>query len=230
MFTKKAILGMAAFGVMAALALPAMAENKATEARQTVEAARATLGHFLADPDMSWIREHLDQAKAVLIVPSQGKGGFIFAGSGGVGVLLVRERDGRWSSPAFYRLASVSVGLQIGGEKSEVLLFVQSQKGVDSFLTQSFKLGADASVAAGPVGQGTQAATADVLSFSRSKGAFVGASLEGTMVKPAEDLNEAFYHKFASPVDILVRGTIKSELAKGLQEDLAQATAPRKNK
>ncbi len=230
MFTKKAILGMAAFGVMAALALPAMAENKATEARETVAAARATLGHFLADPDMSWIREHLDQAKAVLIVPSQGKGGFIFAGSGGVGVLLVRERDGRWSSPAFYRLASVSVGLQIGGEKSEVLLFVQSQKGVDSFLTQSFKLGADASVAAGPVGQGTQAATADVLSFSRSKGAFVGASLEGTMVKPAEDLNEAFYHKFASPVDILVRGTIKSELAKGLQEDLAQATAPRKNK
>ena len=221
---------MAAFGVMAALALPAMAENKATEARETVAAARATLGHFLADPDMSWIREHLDQAKAVLIVPSQGKGGFIFAGSGGVGVLLVRERDGRWSSPAFYRLASVSVGLQIGGEKSEVLLFVQSQKGVDSFLTQSFKLGADASVAAGPVGQGTQAATADVLSFSRSKGAFVGASLEGTMVKPAEDLNEAFYHKFASPVDILVRGTIKSELAKGLQEDLAQATAPRKNK
>ncbi len=230
MFTKKAILGMAAFGVMAALALPAMAENKATEARQTVEAARATLGHFLADPDMSWIREHLDQARAVLIVPSQGKGGFIFAGSGGVGVLLVRERDGQWSAPAFYRLASVSVGLQIGGEKSEVLLFVQSQKGVDSFLTQSFKLGADASVAAGPVGQGTQAATADVLSFSRSKGAFVGASLEGTMVKPAEDLNEAFYHKFASPVDILVRGTIKSELAKGLQEDLARATAPRKKK
>lgn len=207
-----------------AVALTALAADAddAAEAAKTVSEARTTLSNFLSDPDMQWIRAHFDRAKAVLIVPSQGKGGFIFAGSGGVGVLLARDSKGNWGQPAFYRLAGVSVGLQVGGEKSEVLLFVQSQKGVDSFLSTSFKMGAGASVAAGPVGQGTQTATADILSFSRAKGAYAGASFEGTVVKPAEDLNTSFYQKPVSPVDILVRGTVQSAEAKGLREDLAK--------
>ncbi len=209
------------------LALPAAAADKALEARETIDAARTTLQHFLSDPDMSWIHSHLDQAKAVLIVPSEGKGGFIFAGAGGVGVLLTRDAAGQWSQPAFYRLAAVSVGVQVGGEVSEVLLFVQSQKGVDSLLSSSVKLGADASVSAGPVGQGTQAATSDILSFSRSKGAFVGASVAGTVVKPAKDLNKAFYGKPVSAVDILVRANVTNDLSAGLREDLTKATAPK---
>ena len=207
-----------------ALAVPSslQAADNATEAAKTISEARTTLSNFLSDPDMKWIRSHFPRAKAILIVPVQGKGGFIFAGSGGVGVFLLKDSKGNWSQPAFYKLAAVSVGLQAGGEKSEVLFFVQSQKGVDSFLSKSFKFGAEASVAAGPVGQGAKSSTADVLSFSRSKGAFAGASFDGTSVKPASDLNKAFYNKPASPVDILVRGTVKSEGANALREDLAK--------
>lgn len=213
-----------------ALAVPSplRAGDDAAAAAQTVSEARTTLANFLSDPDMKWVRSHFPRAKAVMIVPVQGKGGFIFAGSGGVGVLLVKDAKGNWSQPAFYKLAAVSVGLQAGGEKSEVLFFIQSQKGVDSFLSKSFKLGAEASVAAGPVGQGAKASSADVLSFSRSKGAFAGASFDGTSVKPAEDLNKAFYNKPASPVDILVRGTVENEGAKALREDLAKVGAKKK--
>src|SRR5512143_3891914 len=105
-------------------------------------------------------------------------------------------------------MGSVSIGLQVGGSAAEVLLFIQTQKGVDSFLSNSFKLGADASVAAGPVGQGAKASTSDILCFSRSKGAYVGASFDGSVINPSEDLNKAFYGKAASPVEILVRGNV----------------------
>jgi lipid-binding SYLF domain-containing protein len=206
------------------LAVPAFAKGDAEEADSTILAARATLADFMADPDMTWFKEHFREAKAVLIVPNQNKGGFIFAGSGGVGVLLAKDAKGGWGSPAFYRLASVSVGFQIGGEHSQVIFLVESQKGVDSFLSSKVQLGGDLSVAAGPVGQGTQATTADVLSFSRSKGAFVGASLEGTMVKPASDLNRALYGKAVSPVDILVRDNVPQGKAEALREDLAKAS------
>ena len=222
MLTKKLNALCAAPILALAVASPMWAADDATEAAKTVAEARTTLANFLSDPDMKWVRSHFPQAKAVMIVPVQGKGGFIFAGSGGVGVLLVKDAKGNWSQPAFYKLAAVSVGLQAGGEKSEVLFFIQSRKGVDSFLSKSFKLGAEASVAAGPVGQGAKASSADVLSFSRSKGAFAGASFDGTSIKPAEDLNKAFYNKPASPVDILVRGTVENEGAKALREDLAK--------
>ena len=207
----------------AGLTLPAAAQSKAEEAQRTLDAARTTLSNFVSDPDMKWLKEHLREAKGILIVPNQNKGGFIFAGSGGVGVLFTRDGKGGWNGPAFYRLGSVSVGFQIGGEHSEVILFVHSQKGADSFLASSVKLGGEASVAAGPVGQGAQASTADILSFSRSKGAFVGASLEGTLVKPAQDLNDAFYGKEASPVDILVRGEGDGTKAQPLKKDLEAA-------
>jgi lipid-binding SYLF domain-containing protein len=220
---KKALLVTATVLLLAASALPFAAQRKAAESQETVAAAQATLANFLADPDMQWLKQHFREAKGVLIVPSVGKGGFIIAGSGGVGVLLTKDAKGRWSQPAFYKLGSVSVGFQIGGSESEVVLFIQSQKGVDSFLSSSFKFGADASVAAGPVGQGAQTATADILSFARSKGAFVGAALDGTVVKPAEDLNEAFYGKAASPVDILVRGNVKNAKADPLRNAVAQA-------
>jgi lipid-binding SYLF domain-containing protein len=210
--------------VAGALALPLWAADDATEASKIVAESRITLGNFLSDPDMKWIRQHFSQAKGVLIIPSVGKGAFIIGGSGGVGVLLTRNAKGQWSEPAFYKMGSVSIGLQVGGSASEVLLFIQSQKGVDSFLSNSFKLGADASVAAGPVGQGS-AASSDILAFARSKGAYLGASFDGSVVNIAEALNKAFYGKDASPVEILVRGGVKNKEADGLRADLAKATA-----
>ena len=224
MWRKRIATLMTALALAAVVALPAIAEDEAAEARHVVEAARTTLAHFLADPDMTWVRSHLASAKSVLIIPSQAKGGLIIGGSGGVGVLLARGPHGRWSDPAFYHLGSVSVGLQAGGQVSEVLLFVQTEKGMNSFLSSSLKLGAGASVAAGPVGQGAQAATSDILSFSRTKGVFLGASLDGTVVEPAKELNKAFYGRDVSPVDILVRRDVTSRQADGLRRDLAAAT------
>jgi len=227
MMRGKMVALLAGLVVVFGLTWPSPAQDKATEARDTLKAAQATLKDFVSDPNMSWIRDHLGSAKGVLIIPSQGKGGFIIAGSGGVGVLLARDAKGQWSQPAFYRMASVSVGLQAGGSASEVLLFVQSQKGVDSFLSSSFKLGADASVSAGPVGQGTQAATSDILAFSRSKGAFVGAAVEGSIMKPAEDLNKIFYKRDVTPVDILVRGDVTSDQSADLIAALTAVSKPK---
>ncbi len=225
MMMKKSLLVLMVAGLLAGAALPAAARgNKAAEAQQTVEAAQSTLSDFMSDPDMKWLKTHFQDAKGILIVPNRNKGGFIIAGSGGVGVLLAKDSKGNWSQPAFYRLASVSVGFQIGGEHSQVILFIRSQEGLDSFLNSSVKLGGELSVAAGPVGEGAQAATADILSFSRSKGAFVGAALGGTVVKPAKDLNRAFYGRHASPVDILVRRDVKSDKTGSLREALAEAT------
>ena len=219
---KNSLTALLALACLMVSALPFAAQVKAAEAEKTIRAARSTLADFLSDPDMRWLKDHFREAKGVLIIPERNKGGFIFAGSGGVGVLLARDAKGRWSEPVFYRLGSVSVGFQIGGERSEVILFIRSQKGVDSFLASSLKLGGEASVAAGPVGQGAQAATADILSFSRSKGAFVGASLEGTVVSPSEELNRAFYGKIASPVDILVRNSVRNPKAVDLREAISR--------
>ncbi len=225
--SKKIVTVVLALSVLLALALPALAADKAVEANETVQSARTTLRNLVTDPNMKWIKEHIGEAKGILIVPTQGKGGFIFGGSGGVGVLLTRNADGTWSQPAFYRMGSVSVGLLVGGEVSEVMFFIQTQRGVDSFLTSSFKLGAEVSIAAGPVGQGTKATTADILSFSRSKGAYIGASFDGTVVKPAADLNQAYYKKPASPLDILVRATVQNDQSEGLRSDLEKDAQPR---
>lgn len=225
--SKKMSTVVLAITMLLALGLPALAADKAVEANETVQSARTTLRNFVTDPNMKWIKEHIGEAKGILIVPTQGKGGFIFGGSGGVGVLLTRNADGTWSQPAFYRMGSVSVGLLVGGEVSEVMFFIQTQKGVDSFLTSSFKLGAEVSIAAGPVGQGAKTSTADILSFSRSKGAYIGASFDGTVVKPAADLNEAYYKKPASPLDILVRATVQNDHSEGLRGDLERDAQPK---
>jgi len=182
-----------------------------SEQQVIVDKAVVTVNNFMADPDMAWLRSHIKNAQGVLIVPALVRAGFVFGGSGGRGVLLVRDNaTGKWSEPAFYTVGSVSFGLQIGIEASEVIMMIQTRKGLDSLLTSSFKLGADASVAAGPVGAGATAATADVLSFARAKGAYAGLSLEGAVVKTSNDWNNAYYAKEVRPVDILVTHKVKN--------------------
>ena len=110
--------------------------------------------------------------------------GFIFGGAGGNGTLLVRDNPGNWSYPAFYTVSSGSVGLQAGAEVAEVILMIRSQRGADAMLSNSFKVGTDASVAAGPVGAGAQVQTSDILAFSRSKGLYGGVNLDGSVISP----------------------------------------------
>lgn len=214
--------------VLAALALPAVAAaaDPLHEAQAVVSAARRTLGRFQADPEMTWFRDHVGGAMAVLIVPKRIRAGLIFGGSGGVGVLLTRgAAGGSWSQPVFYNLGGASFGLQAGGERSEVILLIESQAGLDSFLSSKVQLGAEAAVAAGPVGAGAgESATADVLTFVRSKGLYAGATLDGTLIKPAADRNAAYYGSEVSAADILIRRSVQNEQADGLREDLARTT------
>ena len=138
------------------------------EPDKLVADAQTTLNNFIRDPDQTWIQENLDRAKAVLIAPQIVKAGFIFGGSGGRAVLVAK--DGRvWSGPAFYDLATASVGFQAGIEVSEAVILVMTDKGLNSLMASTFKIGGDASIAAGPVGAGAKSTvTADLISFARS--------------------------------------------------------------
>ena len=220
----KRFLLAAGLAVVGFAALPTVGfADEAAEAQVVVDDANRTFSNFISDPDMVWFRNNLNKARGLLIVPKLGRGGFIIGGSGGRGLLLGRDsQTGRWSEPAFYTMGSASIGLQIGGEQSQVILVIMSNKGLDALLSTKAQLGADMSVAAGPVGTGTRAATADVLSFSRSKGAFAGLTVEGSIVDPDDARNTAYYGKAVSPVDILVRHSVKNphsaELVKNVTE------------
>jgi SH3 domain-containing YSC84-like protein 1 len=177
-----------------------------------VDKAHATFQSFMADSNMAYLKDHLREAKGLLIVPSLLKAGFWVGGSGGSGVLIVKDaKTGQWSQPAFYTLGSISFGIQFGGEAAEVIMMVRTQKAVDNLLTSSFKLGGDASIAAGPVGGGAKSnVVADIFSFSRSKGAFAGIALDGAVVSTKDKWNNAYYGKSVTPVDILVKHSVSN--------------------
>jgi lipid-binding SYLF domain-containing protein len=202
------------------------AAKDALEAKQLVERARLTVESFDADRTMGKpVRDLLKKAKGVYIAPEVLRGAFIVGVSGGSGVLLVRGDGGQWNGPAFYTIGEASFGLQAGGDKSEVMLLIMSDRGVSSMLASSVKLGADVSVAAGPVGGGATAETAnvsaDILSFARSKGLYAGASLEGAVVAKREGLNEAFYNKKdMTPTEILVKGAPLNNQAAPLKAEV----------
>ncbi|HSB07334.1 MAG TPA: lipid-binding SYLF domain-containing protein, partial [Thermodesulfobacteriota bacterium] len=189
--------------------------------------ARVTFQEFLRDSNYSWFRDNLDHAKGVLIFPQVLKGGFIFGGSGGTGVFMVRdERTGNWSDPAFYTIGSVTFGLQIGGESAQVVMLAMTQKALDSLLSSSFKLGGDVSIALGPVGGGAKASadlpsvTGDFVSFAKSKGLYAGLNLEGAVVAVRDSLNRAYYGKDVRPADIIVAKDVSSHISVELRNSL----------
>jgi lipid-binding SYLF domain-containing protein len=218
--------------LVAALLSIAAAPAKASdlsEAQEIVTKARLTFQNLLQDPNMPWFRDHVRDAKGIFIVPQLLKAAFFVGGSGGSGVLLARdEKTGEWSEPAFYTLGSGSFGLQFGAEASEVVLLIMTRRGVDAMLNSSLKLGADASVAVGPVGGGVQGASAnlsaDLLSFARSKGLFAGISLDGAVVATRDDWNTVYYGKQVKPQDILVGRSVSNQQASELRDALNKAT------
>ena len=195
------------------------------EAENLVSKAATVVNSFATDPDLGWFREKVKEAKAILIIPQSIQGAFFIGGSGGSGALLRHEAEsGTWGYPAFYTVGSLSFGLQFGGEASEIVLLVMSERGMEKLLASSFKLGADITLAAGPVGGGAAAGTADVLSYARSKGAFAGVSLSGAVVKTKDKFNEAYYGQAVSPTDILIRKTVSNPQADQLRQDIASIT------
>jgi SH3 domain-containing YSC84-like protein 1 len=202
------------------VATPAVAQS---DQQKLVAASEATLSNFLRDPEMKWLQQNFGRAKAVLIAPEVLKAGFIFGGSGGRAVLLARDpKSGKWAGPAFYALATASVGFQAGVAVSETITLVMTDKGMNSLLSPSFKMGGDASVAAGPVGAGASSnVVADLIAFSRSKGVYGGLNLDGTVVNTSDDWNEAYYGKKVLSPDILVRVSVQN---KGADKLLAEVT------
>jgi lipid-binding SYLF domain-containing protein len=223
------ILAIFTLGVVFAAYTSTIAADK-DRAQGLVDRARVTLDEFIRDPNYSWIRDNLNHVKGVLIFPQIIKGGFVFGGSGGTGVLLVRdEKTGSWSEPAFYTIGSVTFGLQAGGEAAEVVMLAWTQKAIDSLLSSSFKLGADASIAIGPVGAGAKAGadipsvTADFLSFAKSKGLYAGLNLEGAVVGVRDSLNNAYCEKDVRPADIVVKNECSNRGSDELQRTLKKA-------
>jgi SH3 domain-containing YSC84-like protein 1 len=215
--------------VAASSVLVAPAAQAQSDQQKLVTAAEKTLSDFLRDPDMTWLQQNIGRAKAVLIAPEIVKAGFIFGGSGGHALVVGHDaKSGKWMGPAFYTLATASVGFQAGVQVSEDITLVMTDKGMNSLLSTSFKMGGDASVAAGPVGAGAKSdVVADLISFSRSKGVYGGLNLDGTVVKTNDDWNAAYYGKKTLAPDILVRGSVQNKQADKL---LADVTAAAKKK
>jgi lipid-binding SYLF domain-containing protein len=215
--------GFCAFLVLAGVSTTALAQS---EQQTLVDSADRTLSNFLRDPDMTWLQQNIGRAKAVMIAPQVVKAGFIFGGSGGRSVMLARDaKTGKWAGPAFYTLATASVGFQAGVEVSEVVTLVMTEKGLNSLMAPSVKLGGDASVAAGPIGAGAKSdVVADFVSFSRAKGLYGGLNLDGTVIAISNEWNEAYYNKKGVlPPDIVMRMSARNKGADKLLADVARA-------
>ncbi|MHB1351511.1 MAG: lipid-binding SYLF domain-containing protein [Desulfobulbaceae bacterium] len=211
------LAGITAFLIF--LSLPCISRSADfTRPDELVIKSEAVLKSFLADPNMQWLRSNLHQAQGIFIVPQMVRGGFFIGGSGGSGALLAKNfKTGQWSFPAFYTMGSVSLGLQIGADVSEIVLLVMSSKGMKAMLTTEFKLGADIAIAAGPVGASAKAQLADIVAFGRAKGAFVGLAVDGAVIAPRYEWNTLYYGRDVLLGDILVNQSVTNPQADGLR-------------
>jgi len=209
---------------LALVAAPARADD-AVESKKLVQAAEKTVNDFAGNKDFPTFGPALAKAKAVLIFPEILKAGFILGGSGGSGVLLVRDdKTGDWIGPAFYTMGSASLGFQAGASAAEVVMIVNTQKALDSLYSNKVKLGGDASVAVGPKGVGTGASlTADFIVYSTSKGAYAGMAVDGSVIDVRDSLNKGYYGKAVSPVDIVVKREATSADSAGLKAALKKS-------
>jgi len=179
------------------LTVSALSASYKPESNYLVEASAYVLESLMADQNMTAFHDLVKQAEGVFIAPKVLKGAFIVGASGGSGLFLAwDERQRKWGGPAFYRIGGASFGFQIGGQASEVVLLAMTDRGVSALLANSLKLGVDVGIAAGPIGAGVSAASAnlsaDILSFARSKGLYGGVSLDGAVVAIRHVLNEAY--------------------------------------
>ena len=215
---------MVAVGLLLAGVTQSRADEKA-DAQALVDKARITFQAFMNDKNYEYLHKNLKNVKGLLIYPQVLKAGFILGGSGGTGLLVVRDAKTKdWSQPAFYTIGSGSFGLQIGAEAAEVIVMAMTQKAIDSLFTTSVKLGGDTSIAAGPYGAGAKGnVTADFISYAKSKGLYAGLNLEGSVVAVREGLNSAYYGKAVTPVQIIVEKKASNKGSAGLREALKKA-------
>jgi SH3 domain-containing YSC84-like protein 1 len=189
--------------------------------------------HQIMDaPDKGIPQEVLEHAKCVAVVPNMLKGGFIVGGKHGKGVATCRTANG-WSAPAFFTVGGGSVGIQIGVEGVDLVMIIQTDKGMERLISSKFEIGADASAAAGPVGRHASANTdwkldTDVLTYSRAKGAFAGISLEGASVRRDDDSTRAMYGRKVSTRAVLTGKVATPASAQGFVSAVGGAKAEAK--
>ena len=180
-----------------------------------LNAAADVVSDMMAAPDKGIPQDLLDKAACVVVVPSVKKGAFVIGAKYGRGFIICRNKNGRgWSAPGGVRIEGGSVGLQIGGSATDVVMLLMNQSGVNKLLSSKFTIGADASAAAGPVGRTASAQTdaqlhAELLTYSRSQGLFAGVSLDGATLRPDDDANKDMYGKPMSNQDV-VQGNVQA--------------------
>lgn len=207
---------------------PVIAGDESSKVRDATE----VMTDIMAIPEKSIPPSLLNNAYAVAVIPNVIKGGFVFGGRYGWGVLVVKTKERKWSAPAFVSIAAGSVGYQIGLQSIDVILVFKSKKSVDRIAKGKFTLGADASIAAGPVGRAASAGTdirleAEIYSYSRSRGLFAGVSLEGSALQMKDESNRLFYNKeVISAADIFENVNIKvPDVAKEFIKTMTKYTA-----
>jgi lipid-binding SYLF domain-containing protein len=184
----------------------------ADDAPKRLDAAADVLTEIMSAPDKGIPQDLLEKAECVVVVPGLKKGAFIVGAKYGKGFMLCRKAGGGWSAPAAVRVEGGSVGFQIGGSETDVVLLVTNSKGAQKLLASKFTIGADANAALGPVGRDSSAETdaqmhAEILTYSRSRGVFAGVSLQGATLRPDEDWNTELYGKPLSNRDIVMGDT-----------------------
>jgi SH3 domain-containing YSC84-like protein 1 len=188
-----------ALTILLSLAICAAASERRDADLDRIQTASSVLSQIMSAPDRAIPDSIMSGAKCIAIMPSMLKAGFIFGANYGKGVATCRTETG-WSAPAFFKLTGGSFGFQAGGQASDLVLIIRTDDGMQYLLHSKFKLGADASAAAGPVGRDAQASTdltlrAQVLTYSRSRGLFLGVSLGGGVIKQDDADTQAFYGK-----------------------------------
>src|SRR5262245_7433830 len=207
MKTRRTVLALAVVIAASMGGRVSFAQNE--EGERAAEAARV-LKEIQQTEETTIPKQILEKARAIAVFPSTVKGAFIVGAQHGKGVISARM-DGKWSAPAFVTLTGGSLGLQIGGQATDIVLVVMNDRGMENLASNSFKIGGDASVAAGPVGREAAAATdykfeAEILSYSRSRGVFAGISLNGSTIRADRDANRHVYGSDFTTNQIVTEG------------------------
>lgn len=198
---------------LGAASIPLLAQSD--EADRVKESA-TVLSEIMAAPDQAIPTSVLEKAVGIAVFPGTVRGGFIIGAERGRGILSVRnEKTGVWSPPAFLTITGGSLGLQIGLRATDLILVIQNRRGLENLVRNEFKVGAGAAVTGGPVGRDAQAATdiqlrAEILSYSRSRGLFAGATIEGSTIKEDQDANGRYYGTKMTTRNVVFDGKAKA--------------------
>lgn len=208
---RKCLHAALAFALFSLLAVPIRIAAQSDEAQRIQESA-TVFTEIMGAPDKAIPNSVLTKAEGVAVFPGTIKGGFVVGAQHGRGIISARVENTRgWSAPAFMTLTGGSIGAQIGAQAVDVVLIIMGRRGLQTLVSNEFKIGADAGVAAGPVGREASAGTdvqmrAEILSYSRARGLFAGINLNGSVIRGDDDANKRFYGTPLKTADVIFRG------------------------